>query len=163
MTCIRRRFYRAAERALAGGHDNGSAGVEGLDRAKVELRCIGWHDTLQPAGAAVGGAQNGAVGACRPCNSVAGGVDGMKVGGGGRGLNLPLSVGRDCREEEAEKEMGAHIKSVIRRMQQSLLGEDLRHHLVVEFVELLEGLLDAGLVVAIEQMRNLTEAVGGVL
>ena len=87
-------------------------GVEGLDGAEVEFFR---HGAERPVSAAVGGAQDGAVGACRPRDAVAGGVDGVQVGGGGRGLNLPLGVGRGCRKENGENEGVAHRRKVYTR------------------------------------------------
>src|ERR1039458_2252363 len=45
----------------------------------------------------------------------------------------------------------------------SLVGEDLGEELVVELVELTEGVLDGGAVVAADQVQELAEAEGGVV
>ena len=117
-----RGFVEAGERAFAGGHDDGCRGVEGLDGAEVELLR---HGAERPVSAAVRGAQDSAVGACRPRDAVAGGVDGVQVGGGGRGLNLPLGLRRSCRKENDENEGVTHRRKCIPTSQNRDVGHRL--------------------------------------
>ena len=85
-------FVEAGLVAGAAGHDDGGVGVEGLDAAEVELLCAGGDGAGLPDVSAVFGAEDRAVGAGGPGDSVADVVDAAEVGGGVGGLEGELGV-----------------------------------------------------------------------
>jgi len=106
-------FVEAGLVAGAGGHDDGGVGVEGLDAAEVEVLGVGWDGAALPEVAGVFGAEDGAVGAGGPGDTLADVVDAAEVGGGG-GLDGPLGLkGEGCGCGESEEEGGdAHDESL---------------------------------------------------
>jgi hypothetical protein len=95
-------FVEAGLVAGAGGHDDRRVGVEGLDAAEVEVLGVGWDGAALPEVAGVFGAEDGAVRAGGPGDTLAYVVDAAKVGGGG-GLDGPLRLrgdGKGCEKDE---------------------------------------------------------------
>ena len=97
-------FVEAGLVAWAGGHDDGGVGVEGLDAAEVEFFGSGWDGAGLPEVAGVFGAEDGAVGAAGPGDSVADVVDAAEAGGGVGLFDVELGVdffgGEGCDEED---------------------------------------------------------------
>ncbi len=96
-------FVEAGERAFAAGHDDGGAGVEGLDASEVEVVGFGWRGAALPVPALVGSAEDGAIRSGGPNNSLSDVVDSAEVGGCGRGFDFPLSFGATTGQSSENK------------------------------------------------------------